>query len=575
MVLAAVAAAAVAATTAENPLASPPDVAVELRVAIIVALITAGLYAHTSKVQARMGGLLIGAGFYASLWLLNGSASPGLFSIGVVGSSVAPLVFAYLMLAHPTGRLFDRREARFLLLTGGSAAMVWLLGVAMTLQPPFRSPLLQCTPHCPPNVFSLGSANAAVGLVQAVIFVGWLALSVGTPLLLVRRARASPAPVRRSLLPVMIVAGVIPVVLALYTASVLTGRGPTGALGGLYVAEVLAIPVAILAGLARERLFMGQTLVDLVNQLARLPHADPEALMAAALRDPSVRIAYRRPGRGTYVDSRGVPVSEFPGDEAVVWIERDGVPVAAVLYSRELARDARFVQAAGAAALIRLEKAQLESDLKASTSDLAASRVRLMEMAHAERRRLERDLHDGVQQHLVGLRIKLEMAAETIKDDPIQGERMLASVGQQMDDLLGEVRSLARGIYPSLLTERGIGEALRAAARSSPAAVGVRGRVGRYSEEVEVAVYFCCLEALQNVAKHAGPDVTATVTLREHDRRLRFEVRDNGVGFNPTTVPPGNGLINLHDRIEAVAGTLEVSSRRGIGSSVRGSVPVG
>ena len=114
-----------------------------------------------------------------------------------------------------------------------------------------------------------------------------------------------------------------------------------------------------------------------------------------------------------------------------------------------------------------------------------------MEMAHAERRRLERDLHDGVQQHLVGLRIKLDMAAETIREDPERGERALASVGRQMDDVLQELRLLARGIYPSILHECGLREALRSAARSSPLAVSVRAPgLGRYPEDLEVAVYF-------------------------------------------------------------------------------------
>jgi len=574
-VLGALAAAGVAGTTARNPLASPPGVAVELRVAIIVTLIGAGLYAQTSKPQARMGWLLIGAGFMSSLWLLNGSSNRLLFSIGVVCAGEAPVMFAYLMLAHPTGRLPSRRDARFLWWTGGALATLWLLGVVMTLQPPLSTPLLRCAPHCPPNVFTLGSADAAVGVVQAAMRIGWIALSVGTPLLLLRRVPVSPAPVRRALIPVAAVATLVPLLLAGYVAADAAGAGAAQTLGALYIGTAVAIPVAILVGLGRERLFMGQTLAEFVSQLARLPRADPETLMAAALRDPSLRIAYRRPGMGTYVDSRGVPVSEFPPGGAVAWINRGGRPVAAVLYSAELARDERFVQAAGAAALIWLEKVQLEADLKASTAEMAASRVRLLEMAHAERRRLERDLHDGVQQHLVGLRIRLEMAADTIRDDPGQGERVLAAVGRQMDDLLHEVRSLARGIYPSLLSERGVGEALRAAARSSPVAVEVRGRVGRYAEDVEVAVYFCCLEALQNVAKHAGPDAPATVTLWEGEGRLSFEVRDSGVGFSPRNGSRGSGLINMRDRIEAVGGELAVSSQRGRGTSVRGSVPIG
>jgi signal transduction histidine kinase len=573
-VLGAAAAAGVAATAAGNPLASPPGAAVELRVAIIVALVAAGLYAQASRIQARMGGLLIGAGFVSSLWLLNGSSNQLLFSIGVVVSGLAPVLFAYLLLANPTGRLSSRAEARFLWLTGGALATLWLLGVLMTLQPPFKTPLLQCAPHCPANVFALGSTSNAVAVVQMAMRVALIALSIGTPILLVRRARVSPAPVRRALLPVAVIAALIPLLLVAYMAASIAGARAAPTLGGLYTGLAATVPVAILAGLGRERLFMGQTLAEFVSELARIPDADPETLMAAALRDPSLRIAYRRPGLGTYVDSRGAAVSEFSAGEAVAWIERGGRPVAAVHYSPELSQDERFVQAAGAAALIRLEKAQLEADLKASTADIAASRVRLLEMAHAERRRLERDLHDGVQQHLVGLRIKLEMAAEAMKDDPTQGERVLASMGRQMDDILHEVRSLARGIYPSLLTERGVAEALRAAARSSPVPAEVRGRVGRYAEDVEVAVYFCCLEALQNVAKHAGPDVAATIRLREDEGYLSFQVRDSGVGFNPRTTQRGSGLMNMRHRIEAVGGEVAVISRRGQGTSVCGSVPI-
>ena len=166
------------------------------------------------------------------------------------------------------------------------------------------------------------------------------------------------------------------------------------------------------------------------------------------------------------------------------------------------------------------------------------------------------------------------MAADAIKADPEQGVRVLESAGAQMDDILNEVRLLARGIYPSLLSERGVGEALRAAARSSPVSVEVRGRVGRYPEDIEVAVYFCCLEALQNVAKHAGPDATATVTLREDKGSLAFEVRDTGIGFNRRRAAKGSGLINMRDRIDAVGGTVEVSSERLLGTLVRGSVPV-
>jgi signal transduction histidine kinase len=572
--LGAVAATTVALLTADNPAAEPAGLAIELRVVIIAVPIVAGLYAQ--KLQTRMGGLLIGVGLLSSLWLLNGSSGRVLFSIGVVFTGLMPLVFAFAMLSHPSGHLPSRTELRFLWLTGASLATLWLLGVAMTLQPPLRTALLQCGPHCPNNVFSVGSATDAVGVVQVAMVLAWLALTCGTPVLLARRARAASAPVRRSIMPVWITAAAAAVLL---TASLLfhaAGLHAWTTLGTIYTAVAAIVPLAILVGIAGERLFMGQAVAEFVNELARMPAADPEALMAAALRDPSLKIAYWRPGRRTYVDSAGESVEELPDDAAITWIERDHQPVAVVMYNEELSGYESFVQAAGAAALIRLEKTQAEAELRASTADLASSRIRLMEMAHAERRRLERDLHDGVQQHLVGLRIKLDMAAEMVREDLERGERALASVGRQMDDILKELRLLARGIYPSLLHECGLREALLSAARSSPLAVSVRAPgIGRYSDEVEIAVYFCCLEAIQNVVRHAGPDATALVTLSQDGPSLCFEVHDTGVGFDPEADGTGGGLVNMRDRIEAVGGVVEVTGRRGRGTSVRGRVRVG
>jgi signal transduction histidine kinase len=571
----ALAATAVGLLTSDNLAAQPSGLAVVIRVVMIAALIAAGLYAQTSRIQARMGGLLIAVGLLTSLWLLNGSSNRLAFSVGVVFTGLMPLVFAYLILAHPTGHLSSRTELRFLWLTGGVMAMLWLLGVAMTLQPPLRTPLLQCGPHCPNNVFSVGSAREAVTAVQAAMVLAWLAVTCGTPVLLARRARAASAPVRRSLTPVWLTAAAAAVLL---TASMLfhaAGLHAWTTLGFMYIGLVALLPLAILVGLGNERLFMGQALAEFVSELARMPAADPEALMAAALRDPSLKVAYRRPGRTTYVDSAGVPVHDLPDDSAITWIERDHQPLAAVMYNEDMSGYEPFVQAAGAAALIRLEKTQAEAELKASTADLASSRIRLMAVAHSERRRLERDLHDGVQQHLVGLRIKLDMAAETIREDLERGERALASVGRQMDDVLQELRLLARGIYPSLLHECGLREALSSAARSSPLAVSVRASgIGRYREEVEVAVYFCCLEAIQNVVKHAGPDATAMVTMSRDGPHLCFEVHDTGVGFDPEGDGSGSGLVNMRDRIEAVGGVVEITGRRGRGTSVRGRVPV-
>jgi signal transduction histidine kinase len=223
-----------------------------------------------------------------------------------------------------------------------------------------------------------------------------------------------------------------------------------------------------------------------------------------------------------------------------------------------------------------LERAQMEAELKASTADLAASRSRLVDTADAERQRIERDLHDSIQQDLVALRIKMEMVGEALGGQPSPAELMISSVARQLDDVLESLRSVARGIYPSLLRERGVAEALKSVARRSPLPVSVDARgVGRYREDLEVAVYFCCLEALQNAVKHAGRDATVEIRLREEARTLDFQVRDTGVGFDATEMGDRHGLLNMRDRAEAVGGGLAVSSRPGRGTTVRGRLPLG
>jgi signal transduction histidine kinase len=571
----AAAAAAVAYATALNPSAGPSGVAVEFRVVMIGTLIAAGVYGQTNDGQARMGRLLVAVGLYSSLWLLNGSSDRLLFTIGLLGAGLAPTLFAYLMLVHPAGRLRSATERRFVFWTGGALAMLWLAVIALSEQPALKTPLMQCAPHCPPSLLSLGSAPDAVAVLKAPLVAAWLAMTCGTVALLGRNLRPASSPVRSALLPVWWAAIACAVLLVAYLILLAAASGAAATVGALYVAVGLAVPLAILAGLSAERLFMGRALAQFVNQLASSADADPETLMAQALGDPYLKIAYPRPGAGTYVDSSGQPIDTLPDDAAHVRIERDQRPVATVVYNAALADQERFIEAAGAAALLRLEQTRLEADLKASVAELTASRARMMEMADNERRRLERDLHDGVQQQLVGLRIRLELATETVMEDPAVGKRALASVGRQVDDVLHAVRSLARGIYPSLLTERGLAEALKSAALSIPAPVVVRSiGIGRYAGEVEVAVYFSCVEALQNVLKHAGPDAACTLTLRQDGTRLCFEVRDFGIGFDPAVMQRGNGLGNMRDRVEAVGGTLTVTSSKGHGTSVWGSVPV-
>ena len=216
--------------------------------------------------------------------------------------------------------------------------------------------------------------------------------------------------------------------------------------------------------------------------------------------------------------------------------------------------------------------AALCSERRSARDALARSRARIVAAGDAERRRIERDLHDGAQQRLVALRVKLDLAAELIERDPAQGRRRVQELGPVIDEIIDDVRSLAAGIYPSVLASSGLGEALESAAGRSPipATVAADG-VGRCRPEVETAVYFCCLEALQNAAKHAHDATELSISLRR-DGDLRFEVRDDGAGFLPSGAGSGHGLANMRERIESVGGSLDIRSAPGAGVRVIGMV---
>ncbi len=207
--------------------------------------------------------------------------------------------------------------------------------------------------------------------------------------------------------------------------------------------------------------------------------------------------------------------------------------------------------------------------------DVRESRRRIVAAEDEGRRRLERNIHDGAQQQLVALAVKLRLADTMVESDPVKAHELLAQLQTETTDALEDLRDLARGIYPPLLADKGLAAALESQARKVPVPVEVApDGVGRYPQDVEAAIYFCCLEALQNIAKYADAS-RVHVRLSHEGERLAFEVRDDGRGFDATTVSRGIGLQGMTDRLEAIGGELEVVSAPGAGTRVAGSVPVG
>jgi signal transduction histidine kinase len=221
-----------------------------------------------------------------------------------------------------------------------------------------------------------------------------------------------------------------------------------------------------------------------------------------------------------------------------------------------------------------LRNVGLSSELLARLDELKASRQRLVAAQDQERRRLERDLHDGAQQHLVALKTRLALAERLTERDPGKAEQLIATLEQDAGEALETLRDLARGIYPPLLADQGLVAALDAQARKAPVAVEVHGQnIARYPQEIEAAVYFCCLEALQNVGKYAAA-TKATIALSATDDALEFGVRDDGVGFDPRVTARGSGTQNMADRVAAMGGTLTVESTPGAGTVVGGRLPI-
>jgi signal transduction histidine kinase len=562
----------------------PHEVALAERQALIVAVpIGVGLYALAEGTHARFGGLLVLAGVAWFLGSLAGSSNEVLYSAGRVAGWFVEAGLIYLILAFPSGRLTSRVDR---LLAGAAFGLILVLFLPTALfteSYPSPSPLSTCDAGCPGNAFMvLGSEPAIIDdvIVPArELLVAALVLAV--ILRLADRLRRATQLLRMTLAPVLVTA--ILRTLALGVAIVLRASGAgdsvVSAASAVVALGLPAICLGFLIGLLRWRIHMADSLVRLALRLPGLHDpAQRRELIASTLTDPTVDLAFRRqePGGG-WVDVAGDPIT-LPGptdDRQATLIRDGGKPVVAVVHDAALSEQRPFVEAVGAYAFVWDDNWRLAARVESSLKELRESRARILAAADDERRRIERDLHDGGQQRLVALRIRLELAEELMRDDPPRARSMLHRLGGDVDAALEELRSLAAGVYPSLLSVRGLHDAIRTAALQSPlpTTVDVDG-ADRYSDEIETAAYFCCIEALQNVAKHA-PEASAVAISLSRNGDLRFEVRDDGRGFVTTEIVPGNGLMNMHDRMASVGGELEIRSAPGAGTAVIGTIPVG
>ncbi|HWC32189.1 MAG TPA: histidine kinase, partial [Actinomycetota bacterium] len=275
------------------------------------------------------------------------------------------------------------------------------------------------------------------------------------------------------------------------------------------------------------------------------------------------------------VDDDALP--ELPGERALA-VRHRGDLLGALTVSKSRGdpitpAEEKLLSDLAAQAGLVLRNVRLTEELKANLEELRASRQRIVAAQDEERRRIERNIHDGAQQQLVAMRVRLRLAQTLAAKDPAKAERMLEQLQGEMADALENLRDLARGIYPPLLADAGLAAAVESQARKSPVPVAVEADgIGRYGRDVEAAVYFCVLEAVQNASKYAG-EAHVRVRLFQRNGELAFGVEDDGPGFDVATTPRGSGLQNMADRIEALGGTLEIRSAPEQGTVVAGRVP--
>jgi signal transduction histidine kinase len=337
---------------------------------------------------------------------------------------------------------------------------------------------------------------------------------------------------------------------------------------------LLAVPAAILSIAILEGL--GAALSTLVASLlhARRGAGGPvREMLAESLGDRTLSIAYWLPDRQTFVDEAGRPVDLPDPGSGRAWtaVERNGVRVAAIVHDAALDTGPELVQAAAAAAALALDNERLKADLRARVEELRVSRVRIVEAADAARRRLERDLHDGAQQQLVSLALDLRLLKSRVRDT--DAEPLVDGLAEKLAVALGELRELARGIHPAILTDRGLGPAIDSLAGRVPVPVEAEVDVHeRLSEPIEAAAYFVVAEALTNIVKYARATAVRVVVRREGDM-VSVAVDDDGVGG--ARIGAGSGLRGLQDRLSALDGTLTVDSPADGGTRLRARIPCG
>jgi signal transduction histidine kinase len=566
-----VASAAATALVVASDHITDPGLAVAIGLVITWSFIGTGLYAWWRRPSNRFGALMTAVGFTFMLGALTASDESGVFTVGVILASVYIVVFAHMVLGYPEGRLEERWHAWLI----GAGYVLALVGMLPQLLWGF-APGMNCD-DCPPSALLIEDNDTLRDVFNAVTSVLGVLLVAVVLVILIRRWMQATAPQRRAMAPVLWSGVVILVLLGSQLGSDAAGVNRlTDVLGTLGLIVFASVPWAFLIGLARSRVVRAGAVSELLQRLGEAPGTGTLGQrLRDALGDASLELVFWFDDKACWVDANGHKITlPREGDPMRAWtaVELEGRRVGAIVHDTSLCEDPELLRSVAAAAGLAMENERLQAQLRARVEELRTSRARIVEAGTHERRRLERNLHDGAQQRLVALSLTLRLAQGKLRKDPDSADEMLTAAQDELTLALGELRELARGIHPAVLSDRGLGAALEALVGRAPIEVELAELPeDRLPEPIEAAAYFVISEALTNVVKYAHA-TQATVRVSRDNGRAIVEIADDGIGgADPGR---GSGLRGLADRVSALDGSMQLDSPAGAGTRLRAEIPV-
>ncbi len=534
-----------------------------------------GLYYWSNRPTSRLGNLLVAFGFSNAAIGLQGSSNPLISNIGVLAEVPVLILIVWLILVYQRPRLGG--SGRWILAGWGSLVMA-LYGPWLLLHPTVMTPtaLGACNANCPANPLLIVSAPGTLEPLLSRPVGAW---RIGAFILLaVVFLRYFPtlsrsATERQVMLPVLVIFSIWLLGSTAYGAVQLTDRESQVLFWVLYHGRAI-FPFAFLAGLIASEMLTASSLRTVIRLLDSGSRLNEEATLADALSDPDIKLAFWIPASDQFVDTDGAHVGPPTANSGRVMTEfrRGGQLIGGIISDAAISQHPELLEAAARVVSIAVDKRRLEGDLKTARENLSNSRAESAAATETQRRRIERDLHDSLQQELLAVDMRVQLARNLTQDVALRDR--LTGISEDLALARQNMRDIARGLQPANVLARGLTPPLAAAAQRAPIPVIFRSHgVGRYPADVEAAIYFCCLEALQNAEKHGGQDTHASIDIIGSDDALSFTVRDGGRGFDQTRAQ-GQGLRNMFERMNGIGGWLTIESRAGQGTTISGGIPL-